>query len=75
MGPGTEGKLALMFGASGVLSAANAQSLAAGRHGPLKKFADVVTFLCSDRGPYVTGSKIRIDGGNIKSIQVNPKLT
>ncbi len=40
----------------------------AGRYGQPEEFADVVTFLASDRAGYVTGSKIRIDGGSIKSV-------
>ncbi|MCH2164531.1 MAG: SDR family oxidoreductase [Marinovum sp.] len=39
-----------------------------GRYGKPEEFADVVTFLASGRASYVTGSKIRIDGGSIKSI-------
>ncbi|MGJ5620944.1 SDR family oxidoreductase [Sulfitobacter sp. MF3-043] len=48
-----------------------AKSLAAipvGRYGKPEEFADVVTFLASERAAYVTGSRIRIDGGSIKSI-------
>ncbi len=40
----------------------------AGRYGKPEEFADVVTFLASARAGYVTGSRIRIDGGSIKSI-------
>jgi 3-oxoacyl-[acyl-carrier protein] reductase len=39
-----------------------------GRYGKPEEFADVVTFLASARAGYVTGSRIRIDGGLIKSI-------
>jgi 3-oxoacyl-[acyl-carrier protein] reductase len=48
-----------------------AQSRAAipvGRYGKPEEFADVVTFLASARAAYVTGSRIRIDGGAIKSV-------
>jgi 3-oxoacyl-[acyl-carrier protein] reductase len=39
-----------------------------GRYGKPQEFADVVTFLASERAAYVTGSRVRIDGGAIKSI-------
>lgn len=39
-----------------------------GRYGHPQEFADVVTFLASTRASYVTGSKIRVDGGLIKGI-------
>jgi len=39
-----------------------------GRYGDPQEFADVVTFLASERASYVTGSKIRVDGGFIKGI-------
>ncbi|EFL89522.1 SDR family oxidoreductase [Ahrensia sp. R2A130] len=43
-------------------------TIPAGRYGKPEEFADVVTFLASERASYVTGSRIRIDGGAIKSI-------
>lgn len=43
-------------------------TIPAGRYGHPEEFADVVTFLASGRAGYVTGSRIRIDGGAIKSI-------
>lgn len=39
-----------------------------GRLADPSEFADVVTFLCSERASYITGSVIQIDGGLIKSI-------
>ena len=39
-----------------------------GRYGDPSEYADVVTFLASERSSYVTGSVIRIDGGLIPSI-------
>lgn len=39
-----------------------------GRYGTAQEFADVVTFLASERAGYVTGAKIRVDGGAIRSI-------
>lgn len=39
-----------------------------GRNGTPQEFADVVAFLASTKASYVTGAKIRIDGGAIRSI-------
>lgn len=39
-----------------------------GRYGKPEEFADVVTFLASGLAGYVTGSRIRIDGGAIKGV-------
>ena len=47
---------------------ASMASIPAGRYGRPQEFADVVTFLASERASYVTGSKIRIDGGATRSI-------
>ncbi len=43
-------------------------SIPAGRYGRVEEFADMATFLCSDRAGYTTGSIVRCDGGAIKGI-------
>lgn len=47
---------------------ASAAAIPAGRYGRPEEFANMAVFLCSERASYVTGSKIRIDGGSIKSV-------
>lgn len=49
------------------VAAKSRATIPAGRYGKPEEFADVVTFLASARAGYVTGSRIRIDGGSIKS--------
>ncbi len=50
------------------IAAQSRAGIPVGRYGKPEEFADVVTFLASTRAGYVTGSRIRIDGGAIKSI-------
>lgn len=50
------------------VATASAATIPAGRYGKPEEFADVVCFLASDRASYVTGAKIRIDGGMIRSV-------
>jgi len=50
------------------VSAESTGSIPLGRYGKPEEYADVVTFLASERAAYLTGSVIRIDGGLIPSI-------
>lgn len=43
-------------------------TIPAGRYGTTEEFADVATFILSDRASYINGSMIRVDGGSIKSV-------
>lgn len=45
-----------------------AEAIPMGRHGRPEEYADVVTFLASERASYITGSVIRIDGGSIANV-------
>ena len=43
-------------------------TIPAARYGRPQEFADVVTFLASERAGYVTGSLVRVDGGAVRGI-------
>lgn len=49
------------------VAAKSRSTIPAGHYGKPDEVTDVVTFLASARAGYVIGSKIRIDGGSIKS--------
>ena len=50
------------------VSAASTASIPEGRYGDPQEYADVMTFLASNRASYLTGSVIRVDGGLIASV-------
>lgn len=50
------------------IAAESAAGIPAGRYGRPEEFAAVAVFLASEPASYVTGSKIRVDGGSIRSV-------
>ena len=50
------------------VAAAAKDQIPAGRYGDPQEFANAVTFLCSEAASYITGVKLRIDGGALKTV-------
>ena len=50
------------------VAAQSVASIPVGRYGRPEEYADLVTFLASERSSYITGSVIRLDGGLIASV-------
>ncbi|MGA2231203.1 MAG: SDR family oxidoreductase [Tepidisphaeraceae bacterium] len=50
------------------VAAESTSTIPLGRYGKPEEYADVVTFLASERAAYLTGAVIRVDGGMIASI-------
>ena len=50
------------------VAAASRETIPVGRYGRPEEFADAALFLVSERASYITGSKIRVDGGLIRSV-------
>lgn len=50
------------------IEAASVASIPAGRLGTAQEFGATAAFLCSDQAGYITGSKIRVDGGATRNV-------
>ncbi|MDT0684581.1 SDR family oxidoreductase [Roseicyclus sp. F158] len=50
------------------IRAASQASIPMGRYGEVSEYAAVACFLCSTPASYITGSKLRCDGGSIRSV-------
>ena len=50
------------------VEAAAKSQIPAARYGDPQEFANAVTFLCSEAASYITGVKLRIDGGALKTV-------
>lgn len=49
------------------VQAASAASIPAGRYGAPEEFGAAAAFLCSDRAGYITGIRLRVDGGLVRA--------
>lgn len=45
-----------------------AQTIPAKRYGTPEEYGAVAAFLASEKASYITGSIIRVDGGNVRAI-------
>jgi 3-oxoacyl-[acyl-carrier protein] reductase len=61
-------RLASNFGSLEAAEEAASREVPAGRLGRPEEYGDLVAFLCSERGAYVTGTVIPIDGGMLRSV-------
>ncbi|HYG85486.1 MAG TPA: SDR family oxidoreductase [Azospirillum sp.] len=50
------------------IAASARAAIPAGRYGRPEEFADAVAFLASERAAYITGTKLRVDGGQTRSV-------
>ncbi|MFN4276993.1 MAG: SDR family oxidoreductase [Ferrovibrio sp.] len=50
------------------IAKASQAAIPAGRYGRPEEFADAVAFIASTRASYITGIKLRVDGGMIRSV-------
>lgn len=60
-------RLASNYGSMEAAEAAAERDVPAGRLGRPEEYGDLVTFLCSERAAYITGTTIPIDGGMVHS--------
>jgi 3-oxoacyl-[acyl-carrier protein] reductase len=61
-------RLASNFGSMEAAEETASREVPAGRLGRPEEYGDLVAFLCSERGAYVTGTVIPIDGGMLRSV-------
>jgi 3-oxoacyl-[acyl-carrier protein] reductase len=61
-------RLAANYGGRDAMEREAVKGIPAGRLGDPAEYGDLVAFLCSERGGYITGSSIPIDGGLRRSL-------